>query len=1349
MKDRSKKMIRAVIVAIVSLLLCFVMIFGITACGSEAPYIGDNGNWYVNGQDTGVPATGPAGQNGTDGKDGAPGADGAPGNDGAPGADGAAGDDGAPGKDGTDGTDGLADDWEALENFLNGGDKYEASTDAIKETLVQPTGVSSGNIGAEGKFYTDYETLEEEQQASKKLMVKIAEEGFVLLKNGQRDAEEDADKPLPFAKDERNITLFGIHSSGLVYGGVGSGAGRTDANGIAKSTLMSSFEAEGFSVNKSMVSFYDKYIDAGVTKNDVTFTELPLSYYPDSLVSTYAGYKDAAIVTFSRIGSENKDRATHSVDGHSDKNEHYLQLDDAEKDLINHVKAQGFKKIVVLLNSANIMQIPELDADPAISGIIWIGSPGNNGVDAVSRIISGAVNPSGRTSDLWEKDFKLNPTWTNFGDNTQNFIDEDSGERYDAFFYDGGADGNSANPTRTEYTNVEYREDIYLGYKYYETLYHDAEGDKEATRSNVLYDFGYGLDYTDFEWRIDNVATTEDITAANQTVTVRIWVKNTGYVAGKDVVQVYYNPPYEKGTTKIEKAAANLVGFAKTDLLKPGESQIVQVQFVAQDMASFDSAGVNDKGHKGYVLEAGDYEISLRTDSHNIKQGKINNDDDSVQPLVITRTVKDTIVCKTDLVTGAEIKPLFTGDYSSTNESLMNNKISRATGLKQPEPSSREDRTLTSEEIDYFDSQDTYFPYQDKQSDPWYVGEVPENWTQAASHAADFSDVETKLYEMAGIKYNEPSADASGKMVYAAGEYDEGTKKWEEFMNQLTWEELLILGNKGSGINAIESIGMPGDSNTEGSVQAGGGTMWTCAPITAATFNTALTAEMGRMIGNELIFNGKVSWHGPAMNTHRSPFSGRNFEYYSEDGVHAAKMVSELSRAVAKKGIMSTVKHFFLNDQETYRADYGGVSTWATEQAMREIYLKPFEACIKAGSFSVMSSFNRIGTQITACNWVVHEDLLRDEWGFTGSVVSDAWTKDYCPLNLMMRAGDEHPLGNGTGYPKNRITEGVWDAAARDGKGCVKVPGSADEQAAFDNTSSTEEQKAAACTTVSTTHYYAIRKAAQRLLYTRANNITNKNGFIEGTEIPVTLKAGVYNNQAITMDEFKDLDIRLADGAEMPEGLTFSNGNVQGTPTMASAGKVAVVVDCDGWVKNVKAFLSIKVESALDYNGTSVSGDATYNMKVGEACNVTIDSDYLAYGNIIPNSASRNIRIMNYYIGQDGAVYHRNEDKSAADIITIDASTARSATEYEFTIDGNLPDGLKADKIIESIQGYAVRGNYDVNTGLKISGTPTEAGTYTFTVNIKVPYVSKSANPWLRATATNFTYSQQITIVVQ
>ncbi len=1173
------------------------------------------------------------------------------------------------------------------------------SVDSENIELLEATGPNLDYISADGKYYTDYPTLEDEQIAAKKLSIEIAQEGDVLLKN--------AGSILPLSKDVEFVTLFGMHSINLVPSGGGSAQGNLGNNGIEPSTVKSALEEAGYTVNPKTLTLYATHQALGTTRN-----ELPIEYYNNAVVGTYGGYGDAAVITISRMGSENADLLTNNAIDHANVDEHALQLDDNEVALIKHVK-EYFDKVIVLINSSNVMQIPELaenktDDNLGVDAIIWVGNTGNNAIDAVGSILNGTTNPSGHTVDMWPVDFTKDPTFTNFSANSQN--KNSDGSRMDSFLYYDGKD--------TGYRTVEYREGIYMGYRYYETMAADMNTASSGSgdswyNANVLYPFGYGLSYTTFDWSLGtNTPENGIISAANQVLSIDVTIKNTGDYAGKDVAQIYIEAPYTAGG--IEKATANLVGFAKTDMLQPGESQTVTVTFVAQDMASFDYNDANDNDFEGYELEKGDYYITARHDSHDVA-------------FSVTRTIESDILCETDYTTGAEIKPVFVDDYTTVNDSLENNEVSRD-NLQQPTPSTKEDRTITEDVKDRLDSQETYASYQDDPTDPWYVGSSIDGWTQAKEHQEDYSDVSTKLSEMSGITYTLPTIE-NGVVTLAS---DDNSKAWDAFMNQLTWEEMVSLVVDGGGSVAIDSIEKAPAKAQDGSCQISGGTLWASTPILSATYNVDLAKEQGRMIGNESIFGGVDGWYGPSLDIHRSPFSGRNFEYYSQDGVQGGIMAAALIEGATSKGVICFTKHVFLNDQEAYRGDQGGVLVMANEQAIREIYAKNFEYAFKAGSMGFMSAFNRIGYVQSSHNYAMHQTLIRDEWGFTGYSVTDAWIRAWSPLDLMVRAGDEEVLGSGSNAPEYNLETGVWDPT----NNTVLVKGSP---------SATTE------TMESNTHYYAVRRAAQRILYTVSNANANNNGISPGENTDIYMEMGVVNSVPISMSSSDDLVISLPEESVMPDGLILDNVVVKGTPLEEGDYTVALNVLADGWV-STSANLNIHVGSAMYLDGEQIIGDTVATIAAGQEYSGVFDFPYFKYHNLVEHQAgwASQVRIINWYLDDIGRPVVANEDKTAADITTIDPSDAAESHIYGYSYEGNIPDGMTFENVMDSFTGTSGTGTYDAAVGYKLTGTPTSPGTYKFTVTVTAPYVAH-VNVWDQPNwgRGELTYSREVTIVVE
>lgn len=1166
----------------------------------------------------------------------------------------------------------------------------------------------SGDLEARGHFYADYVSMDEAMEAGNRLHVKMVEEGQVLLKN-----ENNA---LPLTADERDVTFLGIASVDYVRAGGGSGAATGTQYAL---DWFTAFEQEGFHVNPKTKSLYENLFKVlgGVheTNDSGKLLEPAMSYYSKSVTSTFNAYNDVAVVCISRFGRENMDTKTNNVEGHADPSDHYLQLDDNEHELIKLAKA-NFDKVVVMLNSSMIMEIPELnapkDTEYGVDAILWVGGLGDQGTRAAAEILTGKVNPSGRTVDIWYADFEKDPTFTNVSDMSQN-IDE-NGERMSPWLT--YADGRSS-----VYSDVEFREGIYYGYRYYETKADDMNaaeaGSGDAWYNDaVTYPFGYGLSYTSFDWELIP-SEQSAITAPDQTITMQVKVTNTGAVAGKDVVEMYATTPYTKGG--IEKASAVLVGYGKTRMLNPGESDIVTMSFTAQDMASFDWDDANKNGFEGYELEAGDYVMTARRNSHDVV-------------LAESYSIAEGILCKTDLMTGVEITPKFVDDFDTTREDLLENMISRATGLEQPKAQTAEERVMEDWEADLLDAQITYYPYNDEEGQPWYVSEVPANWTQNAETTVTLAD-------LAGVIYTEPTIEDG----VATAATDEASQMWDSYMNSLSWEELLAL---------VEDS----DGGQDGPVQFGG-TCFQSTPIAAATWNIDLLAEQGKMYGNQALLLGRFAWRGPGTNIHRSPFNGRIFEYYSEDPFLTSSMAAVVVDGAQSKGVACFAKHMFANVQEHNRADYGGVCTFATEQVFREIYMRSFEWMVKYGHTSgMMTSFNRIGYVVNSNNWAVHEDILRGEWGFRGATVTDAWAKDYVSLDLMVRAGDDTVLNGDKSFTKTYLTEGAWDASLRDGKGSVLVPNE-DGDDTFE----------------STTHYYAVRKSAQRLQQSKVNGNQYKN-FATNYELTATLYYGLGNAAQIQCTDTSDFTVELVEGQELPAGLNVSgfvasydrpilgqykegdpefktgwtaDNNIYGEYPAQGTYSVLVNMACDGYINVENVRLTINVVSPFSANGEALAGMNGENpvVKAAVGSEIVIDSKPLAYQSFLTSGGFMPHQITNYYT-MNGSRYLRNEEKTHADGPTIAYEDAEDKIELTYTV--TAPDGVTVEYTTGTAYGLRTNKPITVATGAKL--VPQTAGTYEVTITADVPWCPALAGIWLvPAMGGVETFTQTITVVAE
>lgn len=780
---------------------------------------------------------------------------------------------------------------------------------------------------------------EENVASATQLCEDIADEGIVLLDN---------DGTLPMAKNSK-LNVFGWASTNPCYGGTGSGA-LSDAYPTV--TLLEGLTNAGFELNTELSDFYTSYrVDrpvVGMFSQDWTLPEPEAAQYTDEMMNNAKAFSDTAMVVITRVGGEGADLPTDVSQvtydaGHSyndfEPGNHYLQLSKTEKDMIDLV-CKNFDKVVVVYNGANAMELGWVKDYSQIKSVIWCAGTGQSGFNALGSILCGDVNPSGRTIDTFVYDLTQTPTANNFGNFNYTNMDEFKANSF-------GAD--------TIPAFVNYVEGIYVGYKFYETAAAEGLIDYDKT---VVYPFGRGLSYTTFTQTLNSV------TEADGTITVDVTVTNTGSASGKEVVEVYYNPPYTNGG--IEKASANLIGFAKTSELAPGASENVTVTFKAEDMASYDTYG------KGcYVLEKGDYVISINADSHTVLDSKVYN--------VASDIVYDASNKRESDVEVADNK----FDFAEGNVTYL----SRADGFANY-------AEATAAPADF------ELPAQAKAT--FYNNS---NWNPEDFNNADDVAPTTgaknglKLKDMVGVDYNDA--------------------QWDAFLDQLTvsdMDSLIALGGfqsvAVSSIGKVQAIDCDGPASINNNFTKQGSIGFPSAVMIAATWNTDLAHDFGTSIGKMADDMNVSGWYAPAMNIHRSAFAGRNFEYYSEDGVLSGAMAANAIMGSQEQGVYAFMKHFALNDQETNRTSM--LCTWSTEQAIREIYLKPFEKCIKdADCHAVMSAFNYIGTTYAGSCPELLIDVLRGEWGFVGMVLTDYYgVYGYQDADRLIRNGGDFCLVN-------------------------------------------------------------------------------------------------------------------------------------------------------------------------------------------------------------------------------------------------------------------------------------------------------------------------------------------------
>ena len=780
---------------------------------------------------------------------------------------------------------------------------------------------------------------EENGALATELCEDIADEGIVLLDNAGT---------LPLAKNSK-LNVFGWASTNPCYGGTGSGA-LSDAYPTV--SLLEGLTNAGFELNTELSDFYTAYRadrpEVGMFAQDWTLPEPEAAQYSDDLINNAKAFSDTAMIVITRVGGEGADLPTDvstvTYDaGHSyndfEPGEHYLQLSKTEEDMVDLV-CKNFDNVIVVYNGANAMELGWVKDHSQIKSVIWCAGTGQSGFNALGSVLCGDVNPSGRTIDTFVYDLTATPTWNNFGNMLYDNMNEFEADSF----------GTKVTPAF-----VNYVENIYVGYKFYETAAAEGLIDYDKT---VVYPFGHGLSYTSFTQTLNSV------TESDGTITVDVTVTNTGSVSGKDVVEVYYNPPYTNGG--IEKASANLIGFAKTSEIAAGASENVQVTFKAEDMASYDAHG------KGcYVLEKGDYIISINSDSHNVIDSK-------------TYTVESDIV------------------YNESN----------------PRSS---DQTVATNEFDFAEGNVTYLSRADGFANYAEATAAPTDYSMPAEAKATFYN--NSNYDPNDFNNPDDVAPTTGAkngiqladMVGVA--YDD--EKWNSFLDQLTvadMDSLIALGGYQSvavsSVGKVQAIDCDGPASINNNFTQQGSIGFPSAVMIAATWNTDLAYSFGESIGKMADDMGVSGWYAPAMNIHRSAFAGRNFEYYSEDGVLSGAIASHAIMGSQDQGVYAFMKHFALNDQETNRC--GMLCTWASEQAIREIYLKPFEACVKnADCHAVMSSFNYIGNTYAGNCPELLINVLRNEWGFVGMVLTDYYgVYGYQDSDHLIRNGGDFCLVN-------------------------------------------------------------------------------------------------------------------------------------------------------------------------------------------------------------------------------------------------------------------------------------------------------------------------------------------------
>lgn len=823
---------------------------------------------------------------------------------------------------------------------------------------------------------------EEAFEYSDKVNTEVCEEGFVLLKN--------TDSALPLKKNAK-VSVFGKNSVNLAYGGSGSSGGFKEEK---YTTLYDSLAAAKFTFNPTLKSFYENDSQSGPKRSSnpgdldsgkpvqITVGETPQSMYTDAVKASYSQYNDAAIVVITRIGGEGFDlpRYQGKTEGAVSADSHYLELDKNERELLTAVCAAGFDKVIVLFNipaafeATFLEDVNYLACADKIDAALFYGFTGYGGIKALGSVLCGDVNPSGRTVDTWAADFSKDPSFHNFA----NGSGPDTTDKYDF----------------ERYYFVDYEEGIYVGYRYWETRgFTDGE---DWYKKNVVYPFGYGLGYTTFDWTVKNVSSTA--ITENGDITVTVTVKNTGKVAGKDVVQLYCQAPYTPG--KIEKAHKVLVGFAKTSSIAPGKTDDVTITFNPYSAASYDYKDANKNGFYGYELERGDYVLHVAKNAHDtVEKVELNLASDiryDIDP--VTEKPVGNRYTKEGAITATDLTHVYDSDWQ------LDTQLSRADWEGTwPTPSTAEQHVAGAE----------------LQSQLKNV---------ATNNPIDYNDYEYPYFgEKTELTLRALLPEETPKTTFRAiVDYED--KRWETLINACTEKELKELHDYGVfNTLAIESIGLPATRSCDGPAGWTSGVLDKeisgyniCSEtVMACTWNTELIEKLGTALGEEGVWGNPTtgqpfsSLYAPGANIHRNSFGGRCAEYFSEDPFITGKMAAAEIRGMQSRGVTCTIKHFAANEQETHRSSNGDVS-WVGEQALREIYLKGFEIAIKESECrGLMTSFNRIGTMWTGGDYRLCTEILRDEWGFRGYVICDFATgAAYMNSRQMAYAGGDLNLRN-------------------------------------------------------------------------------------------------------------------------------------------------------------------------------------------------------------------------------------------------------------------------------------------------------------------------------------------------
>lgn len=870
-----------------------------------------------------------------------------------------------------------------------------------------------------GSATEDNQTINAARQEGEALALQIEENGIVLLENRKMKTDNGEEVySLPLDETVDKVNVFGWSSTQWIGGGSGSGrvvSSMTDLN--VGTGFLDALEKAGVSYNEELTGMYKnycaerpKFTTGTLNTYDYQFhriVEPKMDDYSNDILENALDYSDTALVVIGRISGESSDAPKVQYKGNStsagvdDSTRTYLDLSTEEEDLLTYV-GQNYKNVVVIVNSTNTMNLSFMRDIEGLDSCLLVGGTGTNAAKAIPEILYGKVSPSGRLADTYAYDFSTAASYANAGSDGENMYT--NGKSLGLYPADGtttNSNVGSPAPTYAGVSYVDYKEGIYVGYKWYETA--DSEGfwDSDYAKSTwniskgyedvVQYPFGYGLSYSSFSYEIVGLNHDANSTLSqDDTIEVTIRVKNTGSVKAKDVVELYYTPAYTDG--QIEKSNINLAAFGKTTDLDPGLHEDIKLSFSVRDMASYDAYDMNGNGNTGYELDAGTYQIKLMSDAHNmadvVKTSATHHDKATIE-----YKIASTINYQTDAVTGKEVNNKFTGDDAIDGVGI--------------------DGEDTDAKIDYLSRND-------------FEGTFPE-LSPARSIKNEIAKYNLYTAEMANAWIDSSDKDIvtgqnNGLTVFTDGLINEtglalgkdyNDEKWDQLLNQMSLTEMKNLVLHGYVKNdSVASIGKPSLKDVDGPAQIGSfnqrqvGTGFPNATVVAQTWSSSLAYDFGLALGKETKTLGYDGWYGPGINLHRTPFGGRNYEYYSEDSYLTGKMGASAVKGAKNAGVYSYLKHMAVYDQESNR---DGLYVWLTEQSLREAYLKPFQMAIQeGGATGVMSSYGRIGAVWTGGSEALLTGVLRDEWGFKGCVITD-YADHHVFMNMdhALRAGGD------------------------------------------------------------------------------------------------------------------------------------------------------------------------------------------------------------------------------------------------------------------------------------------------------------------------------------------------------